>query len=296
MATAPATGTGSFVRRRLEVAYTLGKDTFDGIRDTINLSGQRMSATIAKPGGGVQGTLQLRIYGLTPENMNKMMVLGAAPLAINKGNTVMLKAGSGDGNAPTTAYYGTITNAWPDFEGAPDVALNVTAFGAIDVAMQAIPPSSYKGAADVANIMADLANKMGKRFENNGVSVMLSNSYFPGSAYSQAEAAAEAAGIHMAIDDGTLTIWPRGGSRGGEIPLVSATTGMIGYPMLNQLGIEVRTLYNPAVTFGAKIKVESILQPACGEWQVSALYHNLECETPDGAWFSRLSCLRPGYL
>ncbi len=40
MVTTQSAGTGSFVRRRLEVAYTLGKDTFDGIRDTINLSGQ----------------------------------------------------------------------------------------------------------------------------------------------------------------------------------------------------------------------------------------------------------------
>ena len=289
-------GASTFVRRRLEVSYTLGRDTFDGIRDTINLSGLRMAATISKPGGFVQGNLQLRIFGLSLSDMLKMTVLGKGFLGVNKGNTITLRAGSGDGTSAATVYHGTVTNAWPDLEAQPDSSLAIVAFGAADVAMQSIPPSSYAGGVDVAVIMADLAGKMNKRFENAGVKVMLSNSYFPGSAYSQAEAAAHAANINMSIDDGVLVIWPKGGSREGLVPLISKDMGMIGYPTVSQIGIEIRTLFNPAVTFGAKVKVESVLTPACGVWQVSQLEHTLESETPDGAWFSRLSCVPLGYI
>lgn len=224
-----------------------------------------------------------------------MATLGAAPLVVNLGNTIKILAGD-DEHGMALVYGGTVSNAWPDFAGAPDVAFCVSAFGALDVAMMSIPPGSYSGGADVATIMGNLAKQMGKQFENGGVSVQLDNPYFPGSAYEQAERCAKAADINLTLDDGTLAIWPKGSSRGGLIPLISPETGMVGYPVPNQIGVDVRTLFNPSVRMGGLVEIKSSLTPACGKWQVSALYHDLESETPNGQWFSRLSCLRPGYL
>ena len=100
----------------------------------------------------------------------------------------------------------------------------------------------------------------------------------------------------MFVDDGTLAIWPAGGARGGSIPLISPQTGMKGYPTMNNLGPVLETLYNPSIRFGAKVKIESRVRPACGIWQVIRLQHNFESEVPDGAWFSHLETARPGYV
>lgn len=145
-----------------------------------------------------------------------------------------------------------------------------------------------KGQADVATIMKSLADQMGFAFENNGVQVQLSNPYFPGTALAQAKACARAADISMTIDRGTLAIWPKFGFRADPDgpPLISAATGMRGYPRYSSNGIEVATLFNPRIKPGGQIQVQSQLQMACGTWLVSNATHVLESETPNGQWFT----------
>jgi hypothetical protein len=136
---------------------------------------------------------------------------------------------------------------------------------------------------------------MGLAFENSGVTGKLSNPYFPGSARSQAQACARAAGISMIIDNGKLAIWPKNGSRNGAVPLISPQTGMIGYPSYTALGIMLKTLFNPSIGFGGKIKVQSELPAACGEWAVYSLDHDLEAMMPNGRWFSTVMAYNPKY-
>jgi hypothetical protein len=52
---------------------------------------------------------------------------------------------------------------------------------------------------------------------------------------------------------------------------VSSKTGMEGYPTYTAYGIMLSTIYNPSIGFGQKIKVESTLKPANGEWAVYGL-------------------------
>jgi hypothetical protein len=63
---------------------------------------------------------------------------------------------------------------------------------------------------------------------------------------------ATAAGINASVINGTLAIWPKFGSRGGQIPLIAPPPkgGMIGYPVFNELGVMLRTLYNPTIGLG----------------------------------------------
>lgn len=298
---------GSYARRRIEVTFALGRGkTFDGGSmagsgsggsNAVTLSGLRCSAAITKAGGVSQGALDLRVYGMTADMMNKLSQVGAVPLVVQAGNTVTVAAGT-QSNGLAIAYQGTISGAFADYENSPEVPFRVLGLAALEAALMSVPPSSYQGGADAATVMADFARMMGKKFENGGVSgIVLSDPYFPGSAYQQAEACAGAAGINMALDDGTLAIWPRGGSRGGAVPLISPDTGMIGYPTRTPIGAEVTTLWNPAVTFGAKVELRSPAVPqACGMWQVGAMDHVLESETADGSWHSRLSLLPLGFL
>lgn len=61
---------------------------------------------------------------------------------------------------------------------------------------------------------------------------------------------------------------------------------MVGYPTFDGYGVNARLLFNPAVQFGGRVKVESDVLRACGEWVVACIDHHLESEKPGGAWFS----------
>ena len=299
MQAAPANG--SFVRRRITVMLTLSaagaaQPGPGDAGDTVTLQGLRVSAAISKAGGKSQGAAALRIYGLSRSTMNKFSIATGTPMVIATNNIATVLAGD-DTNGMSMVYQGTISGAWGDYGAQPDVAFSITGLAALQQAIVPVPATSYRGGADVASIMSSLAQKMDLKFENAGVSgITLADPYFPGTAYEQAERCAQHAGIHMTVDDGTLAIWPAGGARGGSIPLISPQPGMRGYPVRTSQGIELETLFMPSIRIGAKVKVQSIITPACGIWYVNQLDHNLESETPNGAWFTRISCVPPGYF
>ena len=42
--------------------------------------------------------------------------------------------------------------------------------------------------------------------------------------------------------------------------------------------------------------MQSSLTPACGTWVVYKLTYNLECQTPNGAWFCDIEGANPNYF
>lgn len=288
---------GSYIHRAIDVIFTKAQGTFSGTgKNTLTVSGLRTSVAITKAGGVSQGELDLRIWGMTPTQMNDLTLVGPVPLNVQIGNTVTVMAGP-LGGTKSLAYSGTIGSAMTDYAGAPETVFHVIGLAALDTALMSVPPSSYPGTADVAVIMANLATLAGLRFQNSGVTgVKLSNPYLPGTPLTQIEEVAQAAGIGHVIDDGTLAIWPSGGARGGVVPLLSPATGLIGYPVRTPIGVQCSSLYNPDITFGATVQIQSSITQACGIWQVNGLNHSLDSEMPDGAWFTRLSLLPVGFI
>jgi hypothetical protein len=285
----------SFVKRQIDLTFQLGEGDFGtGGSNTVKLSGLRVMAKIIKAGGPSMGTAQLQVYGMALDKMNKLSTLGMRPTTVRK-NTIIVEAGD-EGGAKAAVFQGNITNAWFDGSGAPEVAFQVLAHvGGFD-AVNPVKPTTFKGSVDVATLLSGLATQMGKSFENNGVNVKLSNPYFTGSARDQALAIVKAAGIQWnGLDDNKLAIWPSGQARGGQVPLVSAATGMIGYPNFTSQGIYVQSIFNPSIGFGSKIKVKSTIEPANGEWVTYALNYDLSAEFPQGPWLMSMSAARPGY-
>lgn len=300
----------SFDTRAIDLTFVLGTGPFgDGVGNTATLSAgddphnvRRVSAKIEKAGGTSMTTLDMQVYGMTPSVMNKLSTLGLVWTRL-RNNTVTVAAGTIDGTK-SVVFNGTISDAWIDLETAPEATFRVSAqVGGIESVKTAIP-SSFTAGADVSTIMQTLASKMGLGFEPNGTSVILSNQYLAGSYRDQALRAADAAGVESVIDNGTLAIWPRGGSRQGQIPLISPDTGMIGYPGYTSKGISVRTVFNPAVLFGGNIKVISSLgltdgqdpnlSPASGMWNVFGIDYDLEAGASGGKWEMTIRATRPG--
>jgi hypothetical protein len=279
----------AFSKKHLSATFTLGKGSFgkSGF-NTVQVDGLRISATIEKTAGVAMPSMQMTIFGLTLDLLNQLTTLGKQVMDQRDNNTVTLLA-SEDGGASTVVFTGSIYQSFAQFDG-PNAILSVVSMSGGYQAIAPVVPTSYKGTTDVAIVMSNIASQSGLTFENNNVNVKLSNPYFAGTALQQMQAAAAAANIHATIDLGCLAIWPKDGSRGGSPPLISAATGMVGYPSYTTQAVSFRTLYNPAIGFGSTVKIQSIMTPACGTWPVLQMAHHLESETPGGAWFTDVEC------
>ena len=197
-------------------------------------------------------------------------------------------------------------------QGAPKTCLTITANSGLVEAVAPAPPSSYPGTGDVATIMQTLATAMNLSFTNFGVTTKLQNPYFYGSYYNQAKACVDHALCEWNnCDNGEVVIWPRGGNRGGQIPLVSPDTGLVNYPAYTASGLLLTVLFNPSINIGNLIKVQSSLNikksdsnaqflpdrgnSVNGTWYVNAIDHVLEANVFNGQWFSIIQAINPKY-
>lgn len=273
-------------KKQLRFIITLGSSSFSySGTDQIILEGFRATADIDKAGGMMMGTLRAKIYGVAQEDMNSATTLQWQTGTVIP-NTIVVFAI--DGETETQVFAGNIVNAWGDYSTMPDVFLHVQAQSAFYSQIAPTEPRSIPGGVDVATVMGQIADHMGLAFENNGVSATLSNVYLDNTDTEQAKELARMAGCDLYIDDTVLAITPKNAPRVGDVPVISSGSGLVGYPTFDGVGVVCKILYNPAVLFGGKIKIESDLIRASGEWVVASVSHNLESEKPDGAWFSTI--------
>ena len=278
----------SFVKRAISLRFELGTGTFgDTGMNVVNVSGLRVHAHIVQAGADTMGELQLTVFGLVPSIMNELTTLTRQDMVVRQ-NTVIVSAGD-DAGGLSTVFEGTIAEGWADLNAAPDTRLQVVAYAGMYQKVKPVAPSSYPNNADAAVVMQNIAATMGLGFENNGVSVQLAKPYFPGTAWEQARACAEAANINWTIDKGKLAIWNNPGYRGGSVPLISPYTGLVGYPAYTGVGVGVKTLYAPGINPGGLVTIDSSVENACGKWYVTDVSHSLQSETPGGDWFTEFS-------
>jgi len=273
-------------KKQLRFVITLGTGKFGSSEhDQITLQGFRATADIDKAGGMMMGTLRAKIYGVKQADMNSVTTLQWKPGTLIP-NTVEVYAI--DGAVETLVFAGNIVNAWADYQSMPDVYLHIQAQSAFFNALKAVPPRSFKGGVDVASVMAQIARDLGYVFENNGVNTQLTDIYLPNTGMEQAKDLARAAGCDLYLDDKILAITPPNVPRKVLIPLISPASGLVGYPTFDGVGVNFQILFNPAVTFGGSIKLETDVQQAAGEWVITSVGHRLESEKPGGAWFSSI--------
>lgn len=289
-------GAQTLVQRVLTITFTLGSGTFaESGTDTVTVSGLRATATITRNGGLSPAHLSLKIYGMTLSVMNQLTQLGQ-PIAFVSNNYVAVEAGDAI-NGMSLVFAGQSLGTWIDASGAPDVALVCEANEGQYLLVAPANPTSYSGPVSVATVLQGIATQMGYTLENNGVNVTLANPYYPGTLTEQAFRVAIAANINLGLfaPSKTMAIWPKFRSRATPSPpLVSADTGMKGYPIHTQFGISVETEFNPNIQAGQQITVQSVLTPANGLWATYAVTHDLASEMPDGPWFTKAECYAIG--
>lgn len=276
---------------------TAGSGTFTGTQsNTLTLTNVPASAKIVNAGGASMGKVDLDVYGLTLSQMLDLSTLGQVVSLVRRNEVTILAGNVGDA-APTQVFAGNIINAYADLNSQPSIPFRVSGFSLGSLAVVSTKPQSFTGSSDVATLLSGLASQMGLTFENNGVTAVVSKQYLYGSPREQALKVVELAGIEWnGGNDGALAIWPRTGSRKGPaaMPIISKASGMKDYPTFTQVGLQVETVYNPAIKFGILVQVQSSIKPASQVIKVMGLDHDLVANLPGkNAWFSTIRGYNP---
>jgi hypothetical protein len=281
----------TFISRRIDV-----KITYKANGNVLTLSGHRVICTAVCSGGVGMGQLQLRIFGMTPEEMNDLSTTGLLP-GMYQNNVVQVFAGDDNGTPLNQVYSGTITAAYADMMNAPEVSFVIVGMAGVTENLLVVQDSSYPGSVDAADIIKNLTGQMGLTFDNSGnASQILRDQTLIGTARQQAYDCARNAGFEILIWNGTLSIWKKNGKRIAPVPTLGADNGMVGYPSYSGVGLVVTALYSPDFVFGAEVEIKSDLKIANGIWQTKTMTHEISANLPNGPWFTQLLLSRPGYL
>ena len=210
-----------------------------------------------------------------------------------KRNYINIYAGD-DVTGLSEIFAGSITEAQGDLSGAPETQFKINAEVGFWGRVTAQGPTVINGTQDVASFIAEQAGKAELTFTNEGVNAKIKDCVFNGSPINQARQAAEQVGADLVIDDSEMILLPKNGNRQGDAVLLSPSSGMLGYPVISGDGIEVKTVFNPALRFAGLFVLESIVPKASGTWRAIKLSHKLSANDPsDGSWESQVTGYYP---
>jgi len=277
----------SFTRKIIQVTLKLGQSSFSGTgADTLTITGLQVRFHMRQI-IGLKTDVQVEVFGLTDSQMKQFSTYGSLP-NMQTPNLITIAAGDNESGL-SVIFHGILKQVDANY-AQPASSILATALDGAFYAISKAAPVSYKGSADVAIIMGNLAAQSSLNLENSGVSVKLSNPYFSGSIGDQIKSCARAAGINHLVDTArnVLAIWPHNGSRGGNAPLVSPQTGLVGYPTFGMAHVYFQTEFNPNIQPGRPVQVQSSIQNANGTWTAVSVLTDLESETPNGAWFQKV--------
>ncbi|HEH8788020.1 TPA: hypothetical protein SH409_003206 [Salmonella enterica] len=265
----------SYVQRDITVEFTLSDGrTFDnGKGNILTVSGAKCFATVTVYGGTAGTQITLYVWGLSP--------------AQSTANKMRVKA---DGRL---IFEGDITDAYADYNQAPDIPLILTGQVSFNLRNQTAADFSAKGDVPVADIIRALASSAGLKFENQGVSRSLSNPHFSGNIVQQMLDAASAADISIDLGDvEKVTIWPK--DKALDIPAVhiSPDHGLIGYPVYTMTGLSATTIFCPDLFIGRRVHLESSLPNVTGDYQLTGVIHTITSRTVGGPWSSNCTMTR----
>jgi len=287
--------TDSFNIKRLKVVLRLADDSnlvFEGTGDnTLIVTDLRMRAQVnANARQAVQ--MVLEIWGMRTVDMDALTTAWQDSEAI-RDNIVQLYADIGTGYKPV--FSGTITEAQPNYQKAPDVSFQILAtvpyFKMIDIGES----SSYQGSLDINDFGQSVADSLGMSFSSSAQAT-LTDQYLSGSIFDQLRDACSAAHVDFYFQGDTLVFAPlQKPLSDSPVVVLTPTTGLVGYPIFTRFGTVVTALYDPVFQCGSAIEIEdSAVKGVNGRWYPFSADYDLSANLPGGPWFAVLQCNKVG--
>ena len=255
-----------------------------GANNQYVFQGFATNVAISKTGGVDFATAQVEIYGLTLPVMGQLTTLAFKPLN-RRWNAIEIAAGEVGTDLPVI-FRGCITVAYADLNGASPVLKIEAQVGAYPI-LEPAATVSVTGTQDAAAFIQSQSAQAGFDFQNDGVQGTISDMTVYGDPLTKAKTVANAIGADVIFDDDKTVLVPKDGVRRAEggIPVISAESGMIGYPTFTNQGIQCRSFFRPELHVAAAVRVQSIVPHATGVWKITQLTHSLSAHNPSSsAW------------
>ena len=274
-------------KKVIRATITLVGDTFDETGSNVLIyEGLRTSVVMRFGGGAIMPSAEVTAYGLSLSAMHKLMRIRWQDLN-SMLNRIRIEAGE-QGQPLTHVFEGNITFAYIDTSNAPEIALRISSMAGILESYKPTPQRSFPGVTPVVEALESITTGMGYIFENSGVpdTITMQDVTLGSTDMNKIRRLCDDYGIFPYIEHGLIAITPIGGERAFRIPVLTPKTGLLGYPVPTQRGIEVRCLWDPMIRFGGVIRIaDSIMETTNGDWRVFGVTTTLESEIPGGAWF-----------
>lgn len=273
----------------IRVTITLDKS---GVNNQHTFQGFATNVAISKTGGVDFATAQVEIYGLSLDTMGQLTTLAFKPLG-RRWNAIEIAAGEQGPELPVI-FRGCVTVAYADLNGSSPVLKIEAQVGAYPL-LEPASTVSVQGSQDVGDFIKSQSAQAGFEYQNDGVQATVSDMTVYGDPITKMKTVANAAGADIIFDDDKTIVVPKDGVRRAEggVPVVSADTGMIGYPTFTNTGIQCRTFFRPELRVAAAVSVQTIVPHASGVWKITQLQHSLSAHNPgasswetsfDGMW------------
>jgi hypothetical protein len=218
----------------------------------LDLSNMRFTfdveaATIDNP---TPKTAYVRVYNLSG---------ATARTVTTEGTQLILSAGyAGSFN---TIFSGQITQARIGRENGTDTYLDLTAADGDGIYNFGFVSMTVAAGTDVIGRIGQIANaagvKLGTIQAPTGGAKLARGAVFFGLARDHLRDECSTIGADWAIENGQLDVIAEGGYKPGDIPVITAATGMIGVPEQTELGIAVRCLLNPNLQQNLRVKLDN---------------------------------------
>ena len=251
----------------------------------ISSTGLAVSTSLAYGNGAITPTAQITVYGLPMDKMLKLMRVQWNTMQALL-NTVRIEVGN-EGENLSIAYEGNITQATIDANAAPNIPLIITSQMAMVEKSKVAPPYTVGKdvSIDVADVVEALCIVMGYEFTNDGVEHIITDTTLEGSDLEKIQKLAIICDFDLYVDQKLISICKKGAARTVKIPVISPSTGLIGYPVPDIKGVAFSCMYDPVIKFGGIVTIQNSAITVCNaDWRLYGFTAQLEANIPNGKW------------
>ncbi len=243
---------------------------------TVNVSLNQLMTT------NLSQTADVVIYGLGEDLINQLSTLGYV-LDYNF-NKIQIFAGY-DQDVDNLIFSGYIIKSWAQLAD-PNRPLNLQCSTNYLMQLENPEATNPQGNTSVVKLFNSLADSAGFGLINNGVTGDIESPILVGSYPEQIKSLAKQTNTIFGINNNILSIAPAGQALSTNVYDLDYTSGMLGYPVIDQWGIRVRMRFNPLILLGQYVNVVSKVPKATGKWYIYSIASELN--NRHESWFSEL--------
>lgn len=235
-----------------------------------------VNAMINIPGGFQPSNANIVIKGMLLDDINAFSRANVFYGFNIPANTVQIFAGYDTGDEqPPLVYQGSVIMAAPD-QNDPSRPFRIYSQQVMSDQNIMASATNPQGTSQINDLFANLANQLGYSYQPNNVGGQITNPILVGSAIHQLQQLANDYGYQIKLDNNILKVAKVGMPYSDDIIQINPDNGMLGYPTVNEFGINVRLRFNPSLSFGQIVQVTSDLELANGDWWVNGVTHLLQ--------------------